>query len=444
MSFLHKSIVVSGGQIVGNVLNMLAGILFARTLAPSGIGQFELLRSTSLIVVTIVALGTGGYANIYFLNNLKVQPVRVVTNDFKVSLVLGVISAVVLSALPFCLPSYFGYVNLLAAVWFGVGSGCLLITASLRPVLAAQLAAKRMVVTDLSTRVTILALGVFLLTCGRLKLETALIIVALGNVIACLVSVWYLRPHINMKLPFDPKFFLYVLKYSLKLSAANLLLVLSSSITVVLLRYLVRDFDTVGLYTRAVAISGMITLVSSAIAPLFYAKWAGLNGKDLARQGEMAMRMNFAFGVVACVFVLCFKKLLIRLLYGEAFMGATHALEILAPAVVLVTVFSVCNQMLAGDGRAMVTVYILLATLIATLVACWLIIPLLGIRGAALAVLLGNFVTAITSMITCSKLYGLKIHRCIIVGSEDIRFMLKSLSRKSFVQMMPDRIRVQR
>jgi len=454
MGFLRKGILVSGGQIFAVLLNTLVNILFARTLGPNGVGQFELFRNTQLIVVTVMAMGIGN-GTIYFLNNLKVSPGRIVTNTIKSTYVTGLVLITGLVTTILACRNYFPHESFLTVLIFSIGSAALLVSLVLRPVLTAQLAAKRMVAISVITPL-IMLIGVGFMVVrvlvsrapihpadwrtylhGHLHVHlsaltpsAALLFLAAGGIAACLLVLFFVRKHIDLSQPFEMKLFIDLAKIGLPLAVANLLYVASLSITVILLRYLHRgDFSSIGLYTRAVGISGMVTIVPVAIGPLLYARWAGMKGEARAKQGEMAVRLNVAYGAIACLALLKYGAFIVTLLYGARFVHAYAAIRILAPSLIFLTVFGVCDNMLASDGRAIITVCILVGTVAVIALVARLAIPLLDIRGAALAALCGNVFTATAGLIICSKFYGIRIWRCLLISPSDVRFIYNALVR---------------
>ena len=427
MSFVRKSMLISGGQITGIALNTITNILLARTLGPNGVGQFEVFRTVSTLSVTLVTLGIGSAA-IYFLNNLKSEPSLLITNVFKASLALEALATVGMVSLILIFPGYFGRVAMSIAVLFAVGSACLVGMYVFRSVLVAQMSARRIFVIDLFPRVILLTAAGLLAALALLNPQRALAFFALGNIGAYLLALFYQRRYIRLALPFDGKLFKSLLAYGLQLAAANVLSVLSINVTVLLLRYLRQDdFYAVGLYARAVGVGGMVTLIPTAIGPLLYSRWAGVDGEARSRQGEMAMRVNVSFGLAACVVLLIAGKIIIQVLYGERFIGANQALQILAPALVFMCAFNVCNTMLASDGRAMTVTYIFAGTVCVIAAVTWLSVPWLGIRGAALAVLCGNAFTAASAITVCARLYGLRPSRCILATAADYRYIVRAL-----------------
>lgn len=242
----------------------------------------------------------------------------------------------------------------------------------------------------------------------------------------------YLAPLIQIRRPFEWRLLRQVVSYGLQLAALNLLQVLSASITVLLLRYLRQEqFAEIGLYTRAVAVCSLVSVVPVAIGPLLYAKWSGVRGTERTRQAEMAARLNLSYGIVMCALVALLGKYILWLMYGNEFIPATAALLPLAPALLFIPLFEVCNNLLAGDGRAATTVCVLAGTLVVVAVVTVLTVPTLGIRGAALAVLAGNAFTALTSLAICRKLYGLRVGHCLAVRPSDLRAVREALVRRT-------------
>jgi O-antigen/teichoic acid export membrane protein len=426
-SFLKKGILVSGGQILGIALGMLAGILYRRSLGPDGMGQIDVFRSTGVIAGTLAVLGLGN-ASIYFLNNRKVPLEEVASNGLKVGMVMGGLLTVGLLAVFVANPGYFGQIAIPAVAVFTLGAGVQVGTNMLRPLLVAQLAAKRMVSVDLLNPVVLLAGGLVLLVGRSLNPAMVLVVQGLGFFGAFVLCLAYMRGNLSLRRRFNWRLLLDLFVYGLKLAAANVLLVLAYHVTVILLRYLRRDqFADVGLYSAAVTISSLITLVPMGLGPLLYAKWSDTTGEARTRQAEMAARMSCTYGIFAAVFVAVFGKQVIWLMYGQEFLRASEALDILAPAVVLLSLFNVCNNLLAGDGRAMVTACILAGTVAIIATVTYLAVPALGIQGAALGAFCGNAFTAAASFAVCHKFYRLNPLRCLLLKKSDLVYIRQAI-----------------
>lgn len=427
MSFLRKGLFVSAGNIFGVVLSLLAGILFSRLLGPDGVGQIQLFRSVSLTLTTLLAMGIG-QASIYFLNNRKVPPEQIVSDSLRLSIVVGTVLAIALTGSFLLKPDYFGEVSPVTAVFYALGASALFAMSLLRPVLTAQLSVRRLVMVEVIQHVFLLAAAGALALAQTLTTELALVVSAGGYWISLAFLLAYLRRYIRFRLPFDWHLLVDVIKYGVRLAAANVLYIVASNVTVMLLRlFSQEDFTEVGLYTRAVTLSNLVVLVPRAISRLLYAKWSGLPVEQKRRQVEMASRMNTTYGLAAAAFAIVFGKLLLALLYGEEFVAGYGAMVLLAPAIVFTTLQSPCIQLLSSEGRAGLTVWAMAGTVIVIGVTSVLAIPSLGIHGAALAALLGNAFAALALLGVTTRLYGVRPLHCVIMRTADFRYVISAL-----------------
>ncbi len=427
MSFLRKGLLVSSAQIAVSGLNVVTGILYARKLGPDGMGRLELLRSTATIGITLAALGLGN-ASIFFINNRQVPVTTIASQTLKAGLVLSTVLAAALAFLLLVSPIYFGTITATMAVLFGVGVGCQLCTLLLRPILVAQMQARRIAALDLVLPSGVLAGGSILALLGRLEWEAAVIVLCISMVSSCAVVLRFLWDELDLSVPFNWALLKGLLAYGVKLAAANILLVFSLNITVMLLRYLsLGDFTAVGLYTRAIGICALVTLVPAAVGPLLYAKWSGAAGADRRRQVELALRMNSTYGLAAAFFLIAFGSFLIQIMYGRQFLGAYDALQLLAPAVFLMALFNPLANLLSGDGRAAVVAWVLGGTVIIVGAVTALLVPSLGIRGAAVGAACGNTFAVAATLLVCRHLYGIDLARCLLVRREDVTYIRRSL-----------------
>ncbi len=427
MTLLRKGILVSGGQFVIMPMTIITGIIFSRALGPDGMGQYELFRTTSTLVAALLTLGLGS-ANIYFLNNRKIAAERIVTNSVKAGVLLGLVLVTVLTTVVLTCQDYFGTITVATGVLFASGTAALMLTAMLRPVLAAQLAARRMVSVDFSSRIVLLTGGAALAAFHLISADAAIRLLAFGQASALLLVLHYLRDDIRLSHRFEWDLFGQVVVYGLKLAAVNLLFLLSSQLTVMLLRYLRPDaFGDVGLYTRAAAVGGLVTLVPVAVSPLLFAQWSTLSGEARTRQMELAARLYLCYGLSAWLGIALFGRWVIWILYGDEFLPANAALQVLAPALTLVPLFGVCNTALAGDGRALISTYILLCSVTVVAVVTSVAVPQLGIRGAAFGVLCGNICTAVLGLLICTRLYHIRLAHCLIPRVGDVRYVQQAL-----------------
>lgn len=423
MSFIRKGILVSAGRLLHTVANMLVTVLWARTLGPNGVGQYELFRSTQLIALTIAAMGFGN-ASIFFINNQKRDASEVVTTLFKFTFMMAMGMTAALAAAFLVMTRYFGVVWVPAALLFAVGSGAMLMSVLLRAVLAAELQARRMVAVEMVQPVVLLGVGGGLAAMGLLNVDTALMAFSLANLVANGMVLVYIRHSLKLSRPFDWHLLWQMIWYGLKLASANILYVLLTQASVLLLRYLNQEsFSYVGLYTRALSVTSLITLVPMAVALLLMAKWASMSGEALARQVEFATRLYLAYGLLICGLIMVASEPILLFLYGPQFVGAAGALKLLAISSATISISGVHFQVMGGTGRPMVNTYTLIGAVVVAFASSYLLIPRFGIEGAAIGTLLGNGFCMLTGMVMCRRLYGVRPSRSLLITKDDLKYM---------------------
>jgi len=427
MSFVRKGIAVSGGQVLVTALTVVSTIIFSRFLGREGVGQIEVARSTTTLVVTFVTLGLGN-ASIYFINNQKMPVAAIVANSLKLGWIMTLLVTVGLSGSLLIFHDYFGNISVPVAIFFSMGVGILAHFYLLRPVLIAKLAARQMVMANAMNPIFLTTGTVLLAITGYLTPELALVMISVGPFASFAWVLFYLRNDIDFSIPFDWLLVGKMLSYGLKLAAVNILMVLCSSLTVLLLRQLASTgFSEAGLYGRAVGICGLASFIPITMGPLLYSKWSGVTGEARKSQVEMATRVHMTYASAVAIFLIFAGKYVLILLYGHEFAPAQYALRLLAIGTIFLSLVDVCTNLLASDGRIAVTAYILVGTLIVVVGTTYWAAPRWGSEGAAFGALCGNVFTAIASLLACRSLYGIRISRCLMVCQQDIRYMWKAV-----------------
>ena len=429
MSFARKSLLVSIGQMVAIPLGVLGSVVLYRAMGPDGTGQFNLFRRVAVLVAAFAAFGCGN-ASIFYLRNKKIPPEQIVGTLLGYAAAASIPLGLFIVAGTLLAHDYFGNVRLWVAIVFGIGVAALLCFSLLRMVLIAQVAARQLVTTSLTPLAVMLVLGGTLALANLLTAERAVCLFAFSQVLTLALSLWYLRSHIRPG-SFSLELLRRLFAYGSKLYLANVLLMMGSTGTLMLLRHnSTQDFAQVGLFSTAVGISAYVNMPLRSISPLLYAKWAG--GKGLSRivQVELVARTNMAFGVLVSLGTILMGRTLIDLLYGDQFAEAQAALIYMVPATAMLSFYAIFDSLLAGAGRAGVSAWIFGITTPVTLGLTALLVPTMGFVGAAVATLLGTTATAAAGVLVSARLIGVRPLHCLLIRRSDIRYLLRALRKR--------------
>jgi len=438
MSLLRKGILAGSGSIISAVIGVLTSMMLSRALLPEGMGRYQVPLTFGILTMTVLSLGIGN-SNIFFLNKHRIEHRQIVINSvwfaFAASLFLLLVIPIVFS----CFRNYFGALQLSTRIIFSMGIAALLCFNLLRPILTADLKIRQEVAARITNRLAILIMVGFAFLLGYLSVDTALIATSLSHVAALILVIYFLKEHFDFKISFSWKLFKETLAYGLKLFAANFAYLVNVSLGLMLVRYLMpNNFSDAGYYGRAVAICGLIMLLPASVGPLLYARWSSLSGHSRKAQVELAMRLHFAAGAATVVALMVFGPWIIIILYGEAFLPAVPAMRVLSFGVALRCVFNVCSNLLASDGRPHITTYILILSIVVTASLTFVLVPHIGIIGAALADVIAWSLVLTIGLLLLIRIYGLELKNMLLIKKIDFQYLIYAIRNKSKISVIEE------
>ena len=239
-----------------------------------------------------------------------------------------------------------------------------------------------------------------------LLLKMGLVGVLIGQILALgmsiLLSAWILRKSLGFY--FDQKLLSKMLLFSMPLVPAGLAIFVSLYINrLALSRF--STLDEVGLFGIGSRIAGVIGLlivgIQGALMPLIYKHYREVDAPE-----KIAKLFNWflAIALVGCLTLSLFSNELLIIFATPAYLGGANLVVYLAPALLLSQMYIFAP----GIGIKKKTHWQLWIALLAAMVSIlgnWLMVPIWGIIGAALATLLSSLVFLVAWVITSQGLY---------------------------------------
>ena len=437
MSFVRKGLGFGAGQLIIAGGSFLTGIIFARGLGPNGMGQYALLQTTALFAATFAALGLGP-STVYFLNNRKVPVDIVTTITLKFCFWWGSAVCIGIALLVSTAEGFFGRFPIWIVALFGLGVGAQFSVGIVRQLLTARLAVRPVLWLDLLRVLALFVPALVLALLGLLTVEVAVSILSAASFVRLAYALPMVWQDFRFTIPFDCRLLLRIFNYGVKLSAANLLYLLSLEVAMLVLRHLMNDdFAPIGIYSRAVSLCGLIAVLPRALGPLLFAKWSEPENSKTGSQIEATLRVMNTYGLAAFAGILLFGEELIVTLYGREFLGARGPLTILALSTVCVSDFIVLTRVLAGTGRVRITILISSIAVGIIVATTYILVPNVGIAGAAVATLIGSAFSTSAAFFACAQVFGVRVRKSVFVSKSDLAAIvdaccvsLKSLSLK--------------
>jgi O-antigen/teichoic acid export membrane protein len=177
--------------------------------------------------------------------------------------------------------------------------------------------------------------------------------------------------------------------YGLRYSIGNFAGTLSSQADRVVIAGFLRPGD-LGLYVVALAVSQLLSIISSTVTTILFPKAAGLEQESAMRLTiQSAIQSGIAAGVMA-VPLIWYGPWLLGLVYGAQFHAVGFSLTFLIAASALSVVCSVLLQGFMAIGRPGMASLSEVIGVVASISLLWLLTPLYGLPGAALSVLIST------------------------------------------------------
>jgi O-antigen/teichoic acid export membrane protein len=383
-SFTRDAVSTYATNVVNLCLSTIGGIVTARILGPHDRGIYSLVYLFAATVVTFGKLGLA-QANVYSIRRERVPPERVASNALIVALILG---------------SFLACAAIVSRRWLlttflrGVPDWAFLISLPLIPVLLFEsyfyavvqalgrfgLYNRRMLVGTASL-VCGLCIVLLLLRGG---LTGAILVVTFNPVIMdtwLLVTVWRM---LRFRLRLDRVLLGREIRFGLKSHLQVMAQHLHLRADVYLVAYFL-DPAQVAFYVLAAKFAELMLDIPKAIGIVLYPRLAALDDAAMHRLTARACRRTILVTGAAGVAISVLGPTLIVLWYGAAYAPAAKPLPLITAGIVMMSVLVLLTQSFTSRNKQQVNIVVGLVALVGNLGLNVVLIPSLGIVGAALA-----------------------------------------------------------
>src|SRR6267142_5080921 len=176
----------------------------------------------------------------------------------------------------------------------------------------------------------------------------------------------------------------------------------------------------IGLYFVAVRLSEITALMASSVADALMPEVAASQADRAERLLGRSLRLTLYTHLLVLVPLWVAAPYVLRYVYGEKFLAATATLRILLLASVVLSAGVILISGLRGFGHHGLSTIARLASAVVTVVSLLLLLPRLGIVGAALASLVGYAVTMVIAAFWLVRKKGLGVVSYLRPRFEDI------------------------
>jgi O-antigen/teichoic acid export membrane protein len=374
---------------IGSVVaGFLTSVLAARLIGADGLG----LAGSAFTIATAGALLSSGGLNIaaiYFLGRRPEEQRQIVARTLTLGAAAGVLAILLVLA---------GSLAVRTAVLGGAGASVLAAAAALAAtILVFELIGGLLlglqrrtayIVVQAAEALGSLALTALLLLLVDRSAASYLVAAALGYAGATAVAWLAVRRRLGPIRPdFSRAFTREALSLGLRGQVGNVLQYLSLRLDLVLVAALL-DLRAAGIYFVAVRVSEVVTQVATSASAFLFPQVAAQTERRSTRVTEQITRLTLLSVVVGGVILAALAEPLLGLAFGAEFVTGADPVRITLLAMLPLTLTRVLAGDLKGRGRPGLVSWAAFVGLVATISLDLVLIPWLGIVGAALASLL--------------------------------------------------------
>lgn len=403
--FLKDSSAVLLAQIVSFVTSLLTGIIIARILGPTGKGTLRLLTLVPLMITSLGCLGIQ-ISNVYFIGRKKYEYQLIAANSFFIAILLSIVVA---ALYPLLIPKFFG------AMKVNVPNSIKLITYFMIPLgllttyLSSFLIGLRRIVTHsyigITRSVTLLLLIIVCLFIFRLGLYGALMVNIIVPMIALSLMVISLKDTIKLKPHYERRILKDSIIFGIKGHLGNVAQYFNYRLDFFIVAIFLNPKE-VGFYSVAVAIAELIWYIPRAISTVLFPMTA-----SSCKESSKEFLPNIARKMIITIFptallILLVGKPLISLLYGKQFSASILPMLLLLPGILVMSVGKTLGAYIAGRGKPEYNTIAAFVSLSITVILDIILIPRMGISGAAIATSFSYILATIIMIYYYIKLSG--------------------------------------
>lgn len=409
--FVRKVIETLATRILQICISLITTVLVARILKPEGRGLYIIATTISAIGVQFCNLGLPASNTYYVAKNHKILP-ELFANALAVSFVFGglgsLLAWVFFTIRPELAPVH-GLLLILAFSCIPFGLANLL----LQNLLLGIYAVRSYNIIELTTTIISVLLVILLILLNAVSPEAVFSMTLITSVIIFGWMCCHLMTYIQGLPKPSLRLLMNNIGYGFKVYLSTLFAFLIMRIDLLMINSML-DETQAGYYSVAVTLINMLLVFPTVVGTILFPKLS--SEADSRKRWCLAIKTAYGVGAfmgIACLFALFFGKYAITVLFGKAYEPAYIPFLIMSLGALVVSVESNFRRFINTDpikGYRNEIVYIWSITLPINIALNYLLIPLHGINGAALASSISFFLVCLLVFLLVRKIKNSELH----------------------------------
>jgi O-antigen/teichoic acid export membrane protein len=417
-----------GASAIIQTLNIVSGVVTARALGPAGRGELAAVLLWPGLLAFLGGLGTAD-AVVYFTAGATGREREISATALAVALVQSAALVLVGYALMPVVLGHYGHHAVDAAWLYLAWIPLSLMELAAMAMLQGKLRFTAFNLLRLSLVVGMLSGLAGLYFLRQITVTNVVLAYLLANVLTLLLALWSIGAH--GWLGFRPTSGLArsMVAYGLKSHSGNIAGIANERGDQAVIAGFLQPVS-LGLYSAANSVSSPIGLIGSSVSLVIFPVVAGAASLDAKRLAfTRFVKVTVAISLVTALALFGLTPYLIGLFFGAPFLPAAPAAQVLVVGAVILSTSRVVGYGLRALNRPLVPGLAELIALVTTLIGLAVLLPLLGIVGAAVASLLA-YATSLTYLAWyCKRALGMPLHTMLLPSPSELAWSVNQVRR---------------
>ncbi len=420
LAFIRDVALIGGTQLLQALCAMVAGILIARQLGPSGTGTISVLVATGSLAVLLTTFGVH-QSSIYFIGRVKADRDAVISNMLACSAAGGVLVTIALAVVGTLLRG---------PLLHGISLGLFLLYLPVVPANYFNEFTRRVMLGTGHVKMYNLP---DLIAGTGLLLGTVTVLVVLGAHLGALVGVriatevltaiilaTYLNRIVRYRFRPSRSLLRVQIGYGVKIYASSLLWLFLLQSDLLLCNHFLGTART-GVYAIAAALGVPLTILGAVFGTIIFQRASRDDDRSArAANTNRVLRLLVPLVLAAAASLALLAGLIVHVLYGSKFSGAATALILLLPGLAALALETVIMNFMAAEGSPPIVYRAPLVGVAVNLIANLFAIPQWGINGAAVTSSVGYFVVFSLVLRSYLRLTDGRLRNVLILQIADV------------------------
>jgi O-antigen/teichoic acid export membrane protein len=432
-SLFKESTITLVARLASFAVAMGTSIIIARMLGPTVKGSYALFLLTINVLVLFVLWGLGS-ANVYYGAKDKTLLPSLTGNSILAACVFGLVNlglVEIFSRMPAVQEYYLSnHIELTQIKLFTMMVPVLLLQNYLVEIVRAAGNILHYNLLNFWRAVIAFAMVLALVGFYRQTLSSALIAWALAITFTALPTLVVALKESGWRIRLSLSLLGQSFKFGGRLYPGNIAQFLNYRLDIFLVGFFLSPFE-IGIYTTATGLAEKLWEFPHAIRTvLLYRVASESEDKRSARTTMQVTRFIAVFMALICVVLAVFSYPLIFILYGSEYLSAAWPLVFLMPGVWALSIGKLLSIHLAGIGKPEIATAGAFISLIVTVVLDLILIPRIGILGAATASSIAYTISTIFYLIAFLNITQNRFRDVLFIKATDIQIVRKKFGRQ--------------